>query len=495
MENIFSKEKRAFSEKVDFFLKICYNNTRNFFKKKTRKAKKMKQINYYKTYQDDFVESKDQDYKLPDNYKWVHSNPFYKMVAECFYRIAYGISFFYCKFFLHIKIKNKKVLKKYKNQGYFLYGNHTLPVGDVFTPAHVSGKRIYTIASAANLKVKIIGNLLPMLGILPIPNSTRRMKEFFKAIKQRILEKKCVVIYPEAHVWPYYTKIRPFASTSFKFPVEMETASFCMTTTYQKKKWGKKPKITIYVDGPFIADANLSKKEKQKIEGVSDKSIKVLNQTVQKENQNNFVKKIDITKLFEKEMPVVNLKTHFTPCCMLRLFADEIQELPDKILYLDNDVMVRKDFSNFYHQDMSKYELAGVLDHYGKWFFKKKLFQLDYINSGVLLLNLSKIKQTKLFEKARKMCQTKKMFMPDQSSLNKLASYKKIEPRKFNEQRKLREDTVLQHFTTSLRFFPLFHTITIKPWHIEKIHHKLKIFEYDDILNEYQNLMKEIEGV
>lgn len=85
--------------------------------------------------------------------------------------------------------------------------------------------------------------------------------------------------------------------------------------------------------------------------------------------------------------------------------------------------------------------------------------------------------------------------MPDQSSLNKLASYKKIEPRKFNEQRKLREDTVLQHFTTSLRFFPLFHTITIKPWHIEKIHNKLKIFEYDDIFNEYQNLMKEIEGV
>lgn len=102
-----------------------------------------------------------------------------------------------------------------------------------------------------------------MLGILPIPNSTKRMKEFFKAIKQRMDEKKCVVIYPEAHVWPYYTKIRPFASTSFKFPVEMEMVSFCMTTTYQKRKWGKKPKITIYVDGPFEIDSNLSKKEKQ----------------------------------------------------------------------------------------------------------------------------------------------------------------------------------------------------------------------------------------
>ncbi len=163
----------------------------------------MKKINYYKTYQDDFVESQDQNYKLPENYKWIHTNPFYKIGAECFYKIAYGISFLYCKIFLHSKIKNKKILKKYKNQGYFLYGNHTLPIGDVFIPAHVSGKRIYTIASSANLKVKIIGKWLPMLGILPIPNSTKRMKEFFKAIQQRILEKKCVVIYPEAHVWPY----------------------------------------------------------------------------------------------------------------------------------------------------------------------------------------------------------------------------------------------------------------------------------------------------
>ncbi len=36
------------------------------------------------------------------------------------------------------------------------------------------------------------------------------------------------------------------------------------------------------------------------------------------------------------------MKTRFTPCCMLRLFADEILELPDKILYLDNDVICRK---------------------------------------------------------------------------------------------------------------------------------------------------------
>ena len=75
-------------------------------------------------------------------------------------------------------------------------------------------------------------------------------------------------------------------------------------------------------------------------------------------------------------------------------------------------------------------KLRGSLDYYGKWFFKNKKIKFNYINSGVLLLNLKKIRETKLLKRARQMCQNKKMFMPDQSSLNKLSLSKKIEKRK-----------------------------------------------------------------
>ena len=33
----------------------------------------MKKINYYKTFEDDFVQSENQDYVLPDDYKWIHN--------------------------------------------------------------------------------------------------------------------------------------------------------------------------------------------------------------------------------------------------------------------------------------------------------------------------------------------------------------------------------------------------------------------------------------
>ena len=225
--------------------------------------KKGKKIYYYKTYNDDFVESEDPNYKLPDDYIWIHNNIIYKICSSILYFIAYIFGAIYCKCFLHVKVENREVIKKYKKQGYFLYGNHTLAMGDVFIPAIVTKKRIYVVANPTNLKVKGIGPFLPMIGILPIPEKLTKMKELIKAVNTRIEEKNTVVIYPEAHVWPYYTKIRKFDNTSFKFPVDLKAPIFCTTTTYYKRRRGEKPGIKIYIDGSFFIDEKLSKKENQ----------------------------------------------------------------------------------------------------------------------------------------------------------------------------------------------------------------------------------------
>lgn len=100
-----------------------------------------------------------------------------------------------------------------------------------------------------------------MLGALPIPDTIKNMKEFIQAIETRINQKKCVVIYPESHVWPYYTNIRPFNNGAFKFQVNQNAPAFCITTTYYKRKFGKKPGIKVYVDGPFMVDESLNKKQ------------------------------------------------------------------------------------------------------------------------------------------------------------------------------------------------------------------------------------------
>lgn len=229
--------------------------------------------------------------------------------------------------------------------------------------------------------------------------------------------------------------------------------------------------------------------------GVSEGAAKFLDRRVKEEDPRSFVVRTDISDLFRAQLPRANLRTRFTPYCMLRLFADEVPGLPERMLYLDADVICREDCAEFYHQDISGYELAGVLDHYGKWFFRKRLFHMDYINSGVLLLNMEQIRKSGLFRACRRLCREKRMFMPDQSAINKLAKEKRISAGRYNEQRKLGKDTVLQHFTTSFRFFPWLHTLTVKPWQVDRVHEKLRLHEYDDILEEYLRLMPEMKGM
>lgn len=229
-------------------------------------------------------------------------------------------------------------------------------------------------------------------------------------------------------------------------------------------------------------------KDGKKTQALSSEFSEFLDELVKKTNSANEVTLIDISDEFLRQLPDANMGTRFTPCCMLRLYSDDIKELPDKILYLDNDVICRQDPDEYYNQNIDDYELAGTLDYYGSWFFYNIFPKRDYINSGVLLLNLKKIRETGLFKKCREMCTDKKMFMPDQSAINKLCNYKKICSRNYNEQRKLRNDTVFQHFTTSFRFLPWFHKVCVKPWNVEDVHKKLKLHAYDDILNEYLKL-------
>lgn len=107
----------------------------------------------------------------------------------------------------------------------------------------------------------------------------------------------------------------------------------------------------------YILTINLHN-EKYQIDGVTDKFVELLNTEIKKENEKNTITKIDITNLFEKELPEKNMDTRFTPCCMLRLFADEVKELPSRILYLDNDVLCRRNFEEFYNQNLENTEFA-----------------------------------------------------------------------------------------------------------------------------------------
>ena len=215
---------------------------------------------------------------------------------------------------------------------------------------------------------------------------------------------------------------------------------------------------------------------------ISDEKIEFLNEVLKTKNPNNEVIKIDVTKIYEEEFGhCKNENAYCTPYTLLRLLADLVPCIPDKILYLDIDMMIADDITKLYNIDVSEYEYAAVKEKYGSIFIWP-----DYINAGMLLLNMKKIKETGLLKKARKLIKTKKMLFADQDAIYRATTKKLLLPRIFNEQSKFnKKDTVVCHFCKRLLWKPYPHTENYKQWNIYEVHNVLKCHAFDDDLNEY----------
>ncbi len=218
---------------------------------------------------------------------------------------------------------------------------------------------------------------------------------------------------------------------------------------------------------------------------IRDEQIDFLNEVIKSKNPENNVIKIDVTNLYKNEFEkCVNETAYCTPYTLLRLLADMVPNMPDKLLYLDIDMMAADDISKLYNIDVTDYEYAAVKEKYGSIFIRP-----DYINAGMLLLNMNKIKETKLLEKARNLIKHKKMLFADQDAIFRSTTKKKLIPRKFNEQSRFdREDTVICHFCKRLILRPYPRIENYKQWHVEQVHKILRCYTFDDDLNEYLQL-------
>lgn len=181
------------------------------------------------------------------------------------------------------------------------------------------------------------------------------------------------------------------------------------------------------------------------------------------------------------------LDNWFTPYSLLRLCAGEIPSLPEKILYLDSDTMVYNSLEELFTMDeINNYVLGIVVDKMGKFWIRK-----DYFNSGVLFINLKKAREVKFFEEVFDLVKTKHFLFLDQSALNSVAKkhgYALYLDGKYNEQRNVKKNTVIKHFCKGIKWTPFFHVYNVKQWQFEKVHKSLKIYEFDDIFEEYKKI-------
>ena len=237
----------------------------------------------------------------------------------------------------------------------------------------------------------------------------------------------------------------------------------------------------------YIFTMNISYMNPEYID-ITDSQIEFLNKVVKEKNIENNVIKKDVTNLYKQEFEgSANETAYCTPYTLLRLLADLDPTMPDKILYLDIDMMAGGDISKLYNIDIENYESAAVKEKYGSWIIRP-----DYINAGMLLMNLKKMKETKLLEKAREKIKHKKMLFADQDAIFWTTTSKKIIPRIYNEQSRFnKKDTIICHFCKRMLWFPYPRTENIKQWQVENVHKILKCHAFDNDLEEYKKYKKE----
>ena len=223
---------------------------------------------------------------------------------------------------------------------------------------------------------------------------------------------------------------------------------------------------------------------------INEEQVKFLDKVVKQKNSKNQVIRIEVTDIYEEQFKnCANEGAYCTPYTLLRLLADLVPAIPEKILYLDIDMMAGGDISELYNIDITEYEYAAVKEKYGS-----VILYPDYINAGMLLLNMKKIKETGLLEKARELIKNKKLLFADQSAIYYSTTKKLLLPRIYNEQSKFnKKDTVICHFCKRLLWKPYPHTENYKQWQIEEVHKVLKCYTFDEDLKEYIELKNEYE--
>ena len=180
----------------------------------------MKTFTYTDELNDDFAGTNINTAKIDGDYRYLSNHPFRRAFQWVFYHlIATPFVFLYNKIGHGERIIGRKKLKPYRKTGYFLYGNHTRSAGDCYAPSLIAfPRKAYIIANPDAVSIRGVRRIVQDLGVLPLPSNTAAARNFHQALEELCRRGNPIAIYPEAHIWPYYTKIRPFPDGSFRYP-------------------------------------------------------------------------------------------------------------------------------------------------------------------------------------------------------------------------------------------------------------------------------------
>ncbi len=265
--------------------------------------KKTRTIYWKDEINDDFDEVGLKRPQVPENYHYKRTNPINNFFSAILYYLIAKPWLALYLWLKGVKVVGKKNIRKLHGQGAFIFANH-VAITDAFKyPSYVffAHKRVNIIGYPDTLTMPIVRNLARALGYLPLPmpGDIRNMVALVDSMKFYIEKKQYILIFPEAHIWPYYTKIRNFHSGSFNYPAKLEAPVLPIVTTWRKSKLSRHPKQTIYILEPIFP--NIEKSSSENKEYLYEATLAAMKKCADEANQYEYIKYIKVEDETEKK--------------------------------------------------------------------------------------------------------------------------------------------------------------------------------------------------
>lgn len=267
-----------------------------------------KKIIYYTDEQnDDFFNMSKKNLKqinVNKDYVYLPKSFIFKFLSFIFYYIiALPLLIIGNTLIFRTTTKGRKNLKSIRKKGFFVYANHTNYKDAWLTPISVAFyRKTYIIAEKTAIQIPIIRHLVKAGGALPVADTPSALKNLSCAVTQIIKQNKIITIFPEAHIWPYFTGIRPFPITSFRFPAKAGAPAVPVAVCY-KKKWFfgdmRKPKQVIFIGKPIFPNPNFSYRENAQF--LRDECYNFIKTTLEKESTYSYIEYKESSKNTDSE--------------------------------------------------------------------------------------------------------------------------------------------------------------------------------------------------
>ena len=194
----------------------------------------------------------------------ISRNPIVRLIKFLFYYvIAIPLLFFGTQWFLGLRVKGWRNIKKLKGKGFVIACSHNHYFDCVAQGLLLCPRRGYFTSMAKTFSWPVVGQLIRLLNAVPVPEEPGKMKDFFREMAGRVQQGEIMLMYPEGELVHFCRHLREFHDGAFMVAAMAQAPVVPAVVTFRKRRGlyriiKRRPCLTITAGEPVYPKTDSS---------------------------------------------------------------------------------------------------------------------------------------------------------------------------------------------------------------------------------------------